>query len=248
MPPRFDGQAALVIGGSSGIGLAVARGLLAGGGRVVIAARDAHRLAHVASALGQEYSGGRIDWLAGDVATRGEADRVVEDALRRLGRLDILITTAARNYTAPISEARDADIEAVFRTNALGPLYAARAAARVFGPDGGRIITLSATAARRGRPGRAVYAACKGAVEAMTRVLAVELAPRGITVNCVAPGLTDTPMLGEASKDDPARLRLIPMGRLGQPSDVAAAVLFLASAEAGWVTGQTVDATGGYGL
>jgi 3-oxoacyl-[acyl-carrier protein] reductase len=135
----------------------------------------------------------------------------------------------------------------VLRTNALGPLLAARAAARAFGPDGGRIVTLSATAARRGRPNRSVYAASKGAVEAWTRVLAVELAPRGITVNAVAPGLTATPMLG-GHADDPARLRQIAMGRIGQPEDVAAAVLFLASPEAGWVTGQTVDATGGYGL
>jgi 3-oxoacyl-[acyl-carrier protein] reductase len=143
-------------------------------------------------------------------------------------------------------DAADADLDAVFRTNALGPMLAARAAARAFGAEGGRIITLSATAARRGRPGRSVYAATKGAVEAMTRVLAVELAPRKITVNCVAPGLTNTPMLGNANA--PGRAAGIPMGRIGEPAEVAAAVLFLASDDAGWVTGQTIDATGGYGL
>ncbi|HLH22451.1 MAG TPA: SDR family oxidoreductase [Chloroflexota bacterium] len=246
MPGRFDGKVALVIGGSSGIGLATARGLLAEGARVTLAARAAARLAAAGEELLRAHPE-RVDWVAGDMSELGEAERLVAATVFRFGRLDVLVTSAATNYTRAIVDADEAEIAAVLRTNALGPLLAARAAARAFGPDGGRIVTLSATAARRGRPNRSVYAASKGAVEAWTRVLAVELAPRGITVNCVAPGLTATPMLGDHA-DDPARLRQIPMGRIGQPDDVAAAVLFLASPEAGWVTGQTVDATGGYGL
>lgn len=246
MPARFDGKVALVIGGSSGIGLATVRGFLAGGAEVMIAARDAVRLA----AIGQELLAahpGRVAWLGGDISELGEAERLVAATVTRFGRLDILVTSSALNYTRAIVDTTEDEIDAVIRTNARGPLLAARAAARAFGPDGGRIVTLSATAARRGRPHRSVYAATKGAVEAMSRVLAVELAPRKITVNCVAPGLTDTPMLGGA-RDDPDRLRQIPMGRLGTPEEVAAAVLFLASDDAAWVTGQTVDATGGYGL
>jgi 3-oxoacyl-[acyl-carrier protein] reductase len=237
---------ALIIGGSSGIGLATARGLLAAGARVTLAARDAARLAAVGGELLSAHPD-RVAWVAGDMGALGEAERLVAETVFRFGRLDILVTSAATNYTRAIVEADEEEIAAVLRTNALGPMLAARAAARAFSPEGGRIVTLSATAARRGRPNRAVYAASKGAVEAMTRVLAVELAPRGITVNCVAPGLTATPMLGDHA-DDPARLRQIPMGRIGQPEDVAAAVLFLVSPEAAWVTGQTVDATGGYGL
>ncbi len=245
MQPRFTDKVALVIGGSSGIGLAIVRGLLAEGGAAVIAARDEARLRTVGEDLLAQHPG-RVAWEAGDVGQFGAADRFVAATVARFGRLDILVTSSARNYTAPLLEITDEAIEGVFRTNALGPLLAARAAARAFGPAGGRIITLSATAARRGRPGRVVYAGTKGAVEAMTRVLAVELAPRGITVNCVAPGLTDTPMLG--NRRAPDRARDIPMGRIGQPDEVAAAVLFLASDAAGWVTGQTIDATGGYGL
>lgn len=245
MSARFEGKVALVIGGSSGIGLAVARGLLAEGAGVMIAARDRDRLAAVVAELRPEHGAG-VESVNGDIAVFGEPDRFVAETVQRFGRLDILVTSSARNYTRPIVDASDEDVEHVFRTNALGPMFAARAAARAFGPQGGRIITLSATAARRGRPGRSVYAATKGAVEAMSRVLAVELAPRNITVNCVAPGLTDTPMLGR--RDHPERTRDIPMGRLGRPEEVAAVVLFLASDEAGWVTGQTVDATGGYGL
>lgn len=246
MPARFDGKVALVIGGSSGIGLATVRRLLAEGGRVSIAARDAARLA----AIGQELLDahpGRVAWVSGDISELGEAERFVAATVARFGRLDILITSSALNYTRAIVDTTEDEIDAVIRTNARGPLLAARAAARAFGPDGGRIITLSATAARRGRPHRSVYAATKGAVEAMSRVLAVELAPRKITVNCVAPGLTDTPMLG-GTRDDPDRIRQIPMGRIGRPEEVVPAVLFLASDDAGWVTGQTVDATGGYGL
>lgn len=246
MPARFDGKVALVIGGSSGIGLATVRGLLADGGQVMLAARDAARL----TAVGQELLAahpGRVAWIDGDVSELGEAERLVAATVFRFGRLDILVTSAAINYTRAIVDTTEDELDLVLRTNARGPLFAARAAARAFGPDGGRIITLSATAARRGRPGRTAYAATKGAVEAMSRVLAVELAPRNITVNCVAPGLTDTPMLG-GSRDDPNRARQVPMGRIGQPEEVAAAVLFLASDDAGWITGQTVDATGGYGL
>jgi 3-oxoacyl-[acyl-carrier protein] reductase len=245
MPPRFADKAALVIGGSSGIGLAIARGFLEEGASAVIAARDEARLAAAGEALLGQHPG-RVAWVAGDVGVLGEADRFVAETRARFGRLDVLVTSSARNYTAPILETTDEAIEGVFRTNALGPLFAARAAARAFGPAGGRIITLSATAARRGRPGRTVYAATKGAVEAMTRVLAAELAPRQITVNCVAPGLTNTPMLGNRAAPD--RARDIPMGRIGEPEDIAGAVLFLASDAASWVTGQTIDATGGYGL
>jgi 3-oxoacyl-[acyl-carrier protein] reductase len=185
--------------------------------------------------------------VSGDISQLGEAERLVAATMTRFGRLDILVTSSAVNYTRAIVDTTEDEIDAVLRTNARGPLLAARAAARAFGPDGGRIVTLSATAARRGRPHRSVYAATKGAVEAMSRVLAVELAPRKITVNCVAPGLTDTPML-VGDRADPNWIRQIPMGRIGAPEEVAAAVLFLASDDAGWVTGQTVDATGGYGL
>ena len=246
MPARFDGKVALVIGGSSGIGLATVRGLLAEGGRVVMAARDAERLVTVGRALLATHPD-RLAWVSGDISKLGEAERFVTATTARFGRLDILVTSSALNYTRAIVDTTEDEIDVVMRTNARGPLLAARAAARAFGPEGGRIVTLSATAARRGRPHRSVYAATKGAVEAMSRVLAVELAPRKITVNCVAPGLTDTPML-VGDRADPTWLRQIPMGRIGTPEEVAAAVLFLVSDEAGWVTGQTVDATGGYGL
>ena len=222
------------------------RGLLAEGGQVLIAARDAARLATIGHKLLAAHPG-RVAWVSGDISELGEAARLVAATLTRFGRLDILVTSSAFNYTRAIVDTTEDEIDAVIRTNARGPLLAARAAARAFGPDGGRIVTLSATAARRGRPHRSVYAATKGAVEAMSRVLAVELAPRKITVNCVAPGLTDTPML-VGDRADPNWIRQIPMGRIGNPNEVAAAVLFLASDDAGWVTGQTVDATGGYGL
>jgi len=245
MPARFDGKVALVIGGSSGIGLATVRGLLTEGGQVMMAARDPARLARVGEELLAAHPG-RAAWVSGDISQLGEAERLVAATVTRFGRLDILVTSSALNYTRPIVDTTEEEIDTVMRTNARGPLLAARAAARVLGA-GGRIVTLSATAARRGRPHRSVYAATKGAVEAMSRVLAVELAPRKITVNCVAPGLTDTPML-IGDRSDPNWLRQIPMGRIGSAEEVAVAVLFLVSDEAGWITGQTVDATGGFGL
>ena len=154
MSPGFQGKVALVIGGSSGIGLATARRLVDEGASVVIAARDERRLAAASDELRRDHPD-RVAWVAGDVSVFGEADRFVAEAVRRFGRLDILVTSSAKNYTARIEETTDEEIDTVLRTNALGPLLAARAAARAFGPEGGRIITLSATAARRGRPGRA---------------------------------------------------------------------------------------------
>ena len=245
MPGRFDGKVALIIGGSSSIGLATARDLLAEGARVTIAARDAARLATAGEELRRTHPE-RVDELTGDMALLGEAERLVAATVFRFGHLNILVTSAATDHTRPIVEADEEEIAAVLRTNALARCSPRAPPPAPSAPKEGA-SSRSATAARRGRPNRSVYAASKGAVEAWTRVLAVELAPRGITVNCVAPGLTATPMLGDHA-DDPARLRQIPMGRIGQPEDVAAAVLLLASPEAASVTGQTVDATGGYGL
>ena len=162
MPARFDGKVTLVIGGSSGIGLATVRGLLAEGGQVLIAARDAARLATIGQELLAAHPG-RVAWVSGDISELGEAERFVAATMTRFGRLDILVTSSAFNYTRAIVDTTEDEIDAVIRTNARGPLLAARA----FGPAGGRIVTLSATAARRGRPHRSVYAATKGAVEAM---------------------------------------------------------------------------------
>lgn len=184
MPARFDGKVALVIGGSSGIGLATVRGLLAEGGQVLVVARDKARLA----AIGQELLAahpGRAAWVHGDIAELGEAERFVMATVTRFGRLDFLVTSSAFNYTRAIVDTTEDEIDAVIRTNARGPLLAARAAARAFGPDGGRIVTLSATAARRGRPHRSVYAATKGAVEAMSRVVTPGQAPRALAHNSV---------------------------------------------------------------
>src|SRR5262249_53765865 len=145
MAARFDGKVALIIGGSSGIGRATARGLLAEGGQVMIAARDAARLA----AGGPELLGahpGRVAGGRGDSPGLGGDERLAAAVVARFGRLDVLVTSSAHNYTRAIVDTTEEEIDLVFRTNARGPLLAARAAARAFGPDGGRIVTLSATA------------------------------------------------------------------------------------------------------
>ena len=236
-------------GGSRGIGAAASRALAARGWDVAVGylSREADARATAAAV---EAEGRRAVLVRGDVGDDVEA--LVQRAADGLGGLDALVMCAVRPLARPIDELTAADFEQTIRVNGGPFVFASRAAARHMA-DGGRIVGLSATGAHRIRnPRYAPLGLAKGVIEAAVRFLAVSLAERGITVNAVAPGPTDTEAF-DAMASDPASLRqrlarLTPMGRIGTPEDAARLIAFLCSEDAGWITGQLIVSDGGYSL
>ncbi len=239
----------IVTGATEGIGAATARRLRRDGMLQVLVARRAgpgHRLV-------EELGAERAVFVAGDVADPATAPRAVEAALERFGRLDVLVNNAATDYTSDLLETPLEDVRRVFETNFLGAFLMLREAARAMRERGGAIVNVTSRLASVGVPTMVVYGAAKGALLALTRGAAVELAPLGIRVNAVAPGLTETPLVTAwlEGHDDPEDARRsasasVPQGRLGTPEEVAAAIAFLASEDAGHITGACLAVDGGY--
>ncbi|MET7639154.1 glucose 1-dehydrogenase [Streptomyces sp. NPDC005438] len=239
-------RAAVVTGGSRGIGRAIVERLARDGAHVVFNYARHQRAAEevVAAVRGR---GGTAECLRLDLAETGAAERLMERAQESLGRLDILVNNAALSFgVAPLAEISEEDFDRALTVNTRSTFVTMRYAARHM-PDGGRIINISTLNTVRPAPGNAPYAASKGAVEQLSLVAAQELGPRGITVNVVSPGATDTELL--RSTNSPENLDMAvaatPLRRLGQPSDVADVVGFLASDDGRWLTGQNLHATGG---
>lgn len=243
---RFTGKAALVVGGSRGIGAAVARRLAGEGASVAIGFRSA---VPEAEAIVAEIraAGGQAAAFGGNIAETGEAARLVDAAHSALGRLDILVNTAGIGPYRPLIRVDEDYVRNIFDTNVLGAIMLTRAAAAVLTRPGGRIIHFASRLAYSPIPTSTVYAASKAAVIALTHGFARELGPDGITVNAVAPGVIETDMTTDiiAERGDAIR-SMTPLGRIGQPDDVAGVVSFLASEDAGWITGRTILADGGY--
>jgi NAD(P)-dependent dehydrogenase (short-subunit alcohol dehydrogenase family) len=239
---RGDARVAIVTGASKGVGAVTLQAFLDSGVRVV--------------AVSRELPGRRDEQLIdvpGDVADPSTGARVVEAALEAFGRIDVLVNNAAMDLYGPMGETSIEDARRVFEVNALGPLWMIRAATDALAERSGAIVNVTSRLAQIGVPEMAIYGASKGALRALTHGAAVELAPRGIRVNAVAPGMTETPLLSEwlAASDDPDATRArvverIPLGRLARPEDVAAAILFLASDAAAHITGTTLPVDGGY--
>lgn len=251
---RLDGRVALVTGGSRGIGRAVSLALADAGAKVAVAYASRHDDAQATQAE-VAARGSEALLLPGDATDPDGAERCTAAAVERWGRLDMFVACAVQPVSAVITELTVDDWDRSMTANARGFFVGAQAAARRMGADGtGRIVALSATGAHRtGNPAYAPLAMAKGAVEAAVRYFAVALAPRGITVNAVAPGPTETEAFTAmaADKVDEVRSRLaarIPFGRLGQPEDAASVVAFLCGDGGRWVTGQTIFADGGYTL
>ena len=247
---KLTGKVAVVTGASKGIGAAIAERLAADGASVAInyatSKEDAEALAERIRG-----NGGKAKAIQADIGNPSQAKAFVDAAVKEFGRLDILVNNAGKFHISPIGTVDEADVRSLFAVNVDGPIFATQAAASYFSTEGGRVINVSSIAATHPLPGLSVYSATKAALDALTRVWAAELGPRGVTVNAVAPGAVDTAMLKaatprmggeEAVKGMVART---PLGRLGTTSDVADVVAFLASPDARWVTGQVVEVSGG---
>jgi 3-oxoacyl-[acyl-carrier protein] reductase len=239
----FDltGRTALVTGASGGIGGAIARQLHGQGARVVLTGRRSDALEALAADLGE-----RVAVQPADLALPGAAERLIETA-EGTGGLDILVNNAGLTRDNLALRLKDDDWQTVLDVNLSAGFRLIRSSLRgMMKRRFGRIVSITSVVAVTGNPGQANYAAAKAGLIGMTKALAAEVASRGITVNCVAPGMIETAMtdaLSEAQRQQ--LLGRIPAGKLGSGADVAAAVVYLASAEAAYVTGQTLHVNGG---
>jgi 3-oxoacyl-[acyl-carrier protein] reductase len=241
----LSGQAALVTGASGGIGGAIARALHAQGAVVALSGTRAAALTALAGELGE-----RARVLPADLADPAAPDELVKQAEAALGRIDILVNNAGITRDTLVLRMRDEDWQAVLEVNLGAAFRLSRAALRgMVRRRHGRIVNITSVVGVTGNPGQANYAASKAAIIGMTKSIAAEVATRGITVNCVAPGFIATAMTDKLGDEQRARITAtIPMARLGVGGDVAAAVAYLASAEAAYVTGQTLHVNGGMAM
>jgi 3-oxoacyl-[acyl-carrier protein] reductase len=241
----LSGQTALVTGASGGIGGAIARALHSQGAQVMVAGTRREALSTLANELGQSTPFGLADLV--DPAA---ADRLVKDAETAMGRIDILVNNAGITRDALALRMDDESWRAVIEVNLTAAFRLTRAALRgMIRRRHGRVIGVTSVVAVTGNAGQANYAAAKAAMIGMSKSIAAEVAGRGITVNCIAPGAIATAMTEKLTAEQRARLLgAIPAGRFGAPEDVAAAVIFLASPEAGYVTGHTLHVNGGMAM
>jgi len=243
----FDltGQAALVTGASGGIGGAIARALHAHGATVALAGTRTSALEALAQELGE-----RTHVLTADLADPDAAEKLARDAEAAMGKIDILVNNAGITRDNLALRMKDEDWQAVLDVNLTAAFRLTRAALRgMVRRRHGRIISIASVVGVTGNPGQANYAAAKAAMIGMTKSLAAEVATRGITVNCIAPGIIATAMTDKLNDEQKARiLQQIPMARLGMPDDVAPAAVYLSSAEAAYMTGQTLHINGGMAM
>jgi 3-oxoacyl-[acyl-carrier protein] reductase len=240
----FDltGKCALVTGASGGIGSEIARVLHAAGAVVALSGTRVEPLQALAAELGD-----RVHVLPCDLSDAVAVEALPKAAIAAMGSIDILVNNAGITRDGLMMRMSDADWAAVIEVNLTSTFRLMRAVLRgMMKARWGRIINITSVVAQAGNPGQANYAAAKAGVAGMSRSLAQEVASRGITVNCVAPGLVETPMT-EKLNDEQRKSILddVPTGRMGMPREVAAAVLYLASLEAAYVTGATLDVNGG---
>ncbi|HVS36209.1 MAG TPA: glucose 1-dehydrogenase [Gemmataceae bacterium] len=251
MPNKLEGQVAVVTGASKGIGAGIAEHLAAAGAAVVVNYASSKTGAEaVVNRIRQ--AGGKAVAVQADVSKLEDVRRLFAETKKAFGRLDILVNNAGVYEFAPLEAVSAEHFHKHFNLNVLGLLLATQEAVKQFGPAGGSIVNISSVAAASAPPNTSVYSATKAAVNAITRSLAQELGPRKIRVNAVAPGVIETEGLHAAgipgSDFEKQAVAQTPLGRIGQPQDVAPAVVFLASSESAWTTGETLYISGGLRL
>jgi 3-oxoacyl-[acyl-carrier protein] reductase len=246
---QLSGKVAIVTGASKGIGAAIAKALAEAGASVAVnyasSRSDAER---VVDAITKK--GGRAIAIQGDVAKSADLDRLFKATTEAFGALDILVNNAGIYRFLPLEEATEEEFHREFDTNVLSMILSTREALKYFRTEGGSVINVSSVASTSAVEHSAIYSATKGAVDALTRVLAKELGPRKIRVNTIAPGLVETEgthQLGVmGSEFEKQVVSETPLGRAGQPDDIARIAVFLASTDSAWVTGERITAAGGY--
>jgi 3-oxoacyl-[acyl-carrier protein] reductase len=244
----LTGKVAIVTGASKGIGAGIAKALSAAGAAVVVNYASSREGADkvVAEITGK---GGKAIAVQGNVAKAADVERLFAETKKAFGALDVLVNNAGVFEFHPLEEVTEIEFHREFNTNVLGTILATQEALKHFGPEGGSVINISSVASLNTPPNSVVYAATKGAVDTITRVLAKELGARNIRVNTIAPGGVETEGVHQAGiiGSDFAKQMVAqtPLGRFGQPDDIAKVAVFLASEDAGWLTGERITASGG---
>jgi 3-oxoacyl-[acyl-carrier protein] reductase len=244
---KLTGKVAVVTGASKGIGAAIAKALATAGASVVVNyASSKDGADKVVAAIAQ--AGGKAVAVGGDVSKAPEAQALVDAAISNFGRLDVLVNNSGVFAFSPIEAITEDEFHRQFNTNVLGPLLVTRAAVKHLG-EGASIINIGSVVSRITPPGSAIYSGTKGAVDSITGVLANELGPRKIRVNSINPGMVETEGTHTAgfigSDFEKQGVASTPLGRIGQPADIARVAVFLASDDSGWLTGETLLASGG---
>ena len=242
------GKVAVVTGASKGIGAGIAKELAAAGAKVVVNYASSREGAEkVVAEIAAK--GGKAIAVQGDVSKAADVKRVFAEAKKAFGAIDVLVNNAGVYQFAPLDAVTEDEFHRQFNTNVLGLLLATQEAARHFNGAGGSVINIGSLAAQLAPPGSSIYTATKSSVEAITRVLAKELGPRKIRVNAIQPGPVESEgymAAGFAGSDfEKGAVAQTPLGRVGQPDDIARVARFLASPGSGWMTGETLNASGG---
>lgn len=247
---NLEGKVALVTGASKGIGAGIARGLAAAGAAVVVNyATDRPGAESVVGAI--TNVGGRAAAISGDVSKSADVARLLAETIQTFGTLDVLVNNAGVYAPMMLEAMTEVEFHREFDTNVLGPLLVIREAPKHFGPRGGSVINIGSGASRMCPPGYSIYAGSKSALDAITGVLAKELGPRNVRVNSVNPGATLSEgtqaagLYGVGSEFEKQLVATTPLGRIGTPADIAMVVVFLASDDSGWLTGEIILASGG---
>ena len=249
MSSKLKGKVAIVTGASKGIGAAVAKSLAAEGASVVVNYSSSKEGAdRVVAAI--EKGGGTAVAIGANVSRKNEIERLFAETKKNFGRLDILVNNAGIYEFAPIEAVTEEHFHKQFDLNVLGLILASQQAAKHFGPEGGSIVNISSIVSTGRIPYSTVYSATKAAVDAATRALSAELGPRKIRVNAINPGMVDTEGYRSAGIDESDLRKQVeaqtPLGRIGTPEDIAPAVVFFASSDSAWITGESLYITGGF--
>jgi 3-oxoacyl-[acyl-carrier protein] reductase len=248
MAKKLEGKVAVVTGASKGIGAEIAKHFAAEGASVVINYASSKSGADaVVNDIAKK--GGKAVAVQGDVAKQADVERLLAETKKAFGKLDILVNNAGVYEFSPLGEITTEQFRRLYDTNVLGLLSASREATKYFGKEGGSIINISSLVSVMGVPTASAYSGTKGAVDSITRVLAKELGPNKIRVNSINPGMVITEGVktagfegGDFQKDIESRT---PLGRIGQPEDIAPAAVFFASQDSAWITGETLVIAGG---